>query len=68
MLLQTHIIHWRELVKTPREMFSRTNYMEEDYTNNHLALAKVYRISKYTLFVLFITNIKAGVKTIPSLF
>ena len=49
-------------------MFSRTNYMEEDSTKNHLALAKANRISKYTVFVVFITNIKAGVKTITSLF
>ena len=31
-------------------MFSRTNYMEEDSTKNHLALAKANRISKYTVF------------------
>ena len=66
MSLQTHIIHWRELEKTHREMFSATNYMEEDSikklfgfsqdsTKNHLALAKANHISKYTLFVLFIT-------------
>ena len=41
MSLQTHIIHWRKLEKTHREMFSRTNYMEEDCTKNHVALAKI---------------------------
>ena len=65
MSLQTHIIHWRELDKTHGEMFSQTNYMEEDSTKNHLALDKILqknkaltkanRISKYTFFVLFIT-------------
>ena len=78
MSLQTHIIHWRKLEKTHREMFSRTNYMEEDCTKIHVALTKILQnfpalakanhISKYTLFVLFITNIKAGVKNSPSLF
>ena len=55
MSLQTHIIHWRKLEKTYREMFSQTNYVEKDSTKNHLALAKANRISKYTLFVLFVT-------------
>ena len=41
MSLKTHIIHWRKLEKTHREMFSRTNYMEEYSTKNHLALAKI---------------------------
>ena len=41
MSLQTHIIHWRKLEKTHREMFSQTNYMEEYSTKNHLALAKI---------------------------
>ena len=32
-------------------MFSQANYMEQDSTKNHLTLAKINRISKYTLFV-----------------
>ena len=32
-------------------MFSQTTYMEQDSTNNHLALAKFNRVSKYTLSV-----------------
>ena len=32
-------------------MFSQTTYMEQDSTNNHLALAKTYCVSKYKLFV-----------------
>ena len=32
-------------------MFSQTNYMGQDSTKNHLALAKTNRISKYTLSV-----------------
>ena len=56
MLLQTHIIHWRKLKKTHRKMFSQTTYIEQNSTNNHLALAKTNRV-------------KARVKNIiPSLF
>ena len=55
MSLQIHIIHWIKLEKSHREMFPQTKCMEEDSTKNHLALAKANRISKYTLFVLFIT-------------
>ena len=41
MSLQSHIIHWRKLEKTHREMFSQTNYIEEYSAKNHLALAKI---------------------------
>ena len=41
MSLQSRIIHWRKLEKTHRELFSQTNYMEEDSTKNHLASAKI---------------------------
>ena len=32
-------------------MFSQNNYMKQDPTKNHLALAKTNRVPKYTLFV-----------------
>ena len=37
--------------KTDRNMFSQTNYMEQDSTKNHMTLAKTNRISKYMLSV-----------------
>ena len=64
MSLKTHIIHWRKLENTHREMFSRTNHMEEYSTKNHLASTKANHISKCTLFVPFV-NIKAAVKKYP---
>ena len=33
-------------------MYSQTNYMEQDSTKNHLALAKTNPVSKYMLSVL----------------
>ena len=48
-------------------MFSQTTHMEQDSTNNHLALVKTDRLSKYTLSVqnlcYFHMKIKARVKT-----
>ena len=48
-------------------MFSQTTYMEQDSANNHLALVKTDRLSKYTLSVqnlcYFHIKIKARVKT-----
>ena len=32
-------------------MFFQKNYVEQDSTKNHLALAKTNRVSKYTLSV-----------------
>ena len=47
-------------------MFSETNYMKQDSTKNHLALAKTNRVSKYTLSIHNINNIIKNI--ISSLF
>ena len=41
-------------------MFFQTNYMKQNFTKNHLALAKANRVSKYTLSVkkLYYSNYK----------
>ena len=43
----THIIHWKK--KTPRKMFSETNFMEQDSSKNCLVLLKTNRVSKHML-------------------
>ena len=47
----THIIHRKKNKKTLWKMFSGTNFMEQDYSKNHLALVKTNRVSKYVIFV-----------------
>ena len=46
MSLQTHIILSIELKETNWEIFSPTNFIEQDSTENHLTLAKTARVSK----------------------
>ena len=41
-----------QIKKIHGKMFSQTNYMKQDSTKNHLALAKTNRVSKYMLSVL----------------